>query len=363
MVKVCFLISGFDYSGAEIVLDRYIDNNISINPYFVIIYDNKEVVNKYRERYGKDKVFLLDVRYNKNALRFIPWIDIIKIEKEFKKIVNLINPEVLYMNNTHEMMLCMNIVKNIGLKSIAHIHDMKKSISSPVKKFLMNKAIEYYNEVITVSKATKKSWENQNIKVVYNGIDEKNFILNIKPIESINTLGFVGKISKRKGIDLLECVFLKLSEKHKNLKLNIAYGSADENCSHILNKLESNKNINLFKGLNQEELDKFYADIDLLVVPSRQDPLPTVIIEAMSQGKLVIGSNIDGIPELLDNEVLLFECDNLNSLENKVLQIAKLDKESLNKYRDDLFTRCNEKFNHQNKVNKINHIINNLVTK
>jgi glycosyltransferase involved in cell wall biosynthesis len=49
--------------------------------------------------------------------------------------------------------------------------------------------------------------------------------------------------------------------------------------------------------------DTFWEVIDLLFVPSRIDNSPNVIHEAKSLGIPVVGTNVGGIPELLDEEV------------------------------------------------------------
>jgi glycosyltransferase involved in cell wall biosynthesis len=48
-----------------------------------------------------------------------------------------------------------------------------------------------------------------------------------------------------------------------------------------------------------EDPKSFYAGIDLLLVPSRQDPLPTVIVEAGLSGLPVVASSAGGIPEMI----------------------------------------------------------------
>lgn len=55
-------------------------------------------------------------------------------------------------------------------------------------------------------------------------------------------------------------------------------------------------------------------ECNLLVVPSRTDSCPNVIIEAFNNGVPVIGSKVGGIPELLDNNNALFDLS-IDSLE------------------------------------------------
>lgn len=358
-MKVCFFIAGFDYSGAEIVLDRYLEKNQNIEPYFIIIYENEKVVNKYVNLYGKESVFRVNLKHNKNILRFLPWIDSIKIVKRVNSFIQKIDPDVLYMNNTHEMMLCKNVVKRTNIKSIAHIHDMRKSIGSPIKRVCMDNAIQIYDEVLTVSEATRNEWRNEKIKVIYNGIDEDFFSSEGIYKNKISTIGFIGKISSRKGFDLLYEVY-KNNKDIQNLKLVLGYASVEENLENELNELLKFKNVKGFYKMNYNQIKNFYDKVDLLIVPSKADPLPTVVIEAMARGCIVIGSNIDGIPELLGDKRLLFEIRDSLNLKNKILEITSLREEEIIRLSKQLKYRCMSKFLHDKKKEKINNIIANL---
>ncbi|MGN6648240.1 MAG: glycosyltransferase [Cytophaga sp.] len=61
--------------------------------------------------------------------------------------------------------------------------------------------------------------------------------------------------------------------------------------------LKYNGNLN-----SNETLAEFYNSIDFLLVPSRGDNMPNVIIEALCCGVPVICSDVGGIPELISNE-------------------------------------------------------------
>ena len=46
-------------------------------------------------------------------------------------------------------------------------------------------------------------------------------------------------------------------------------------------------------------LDRFFSDVDFVVVPSRSDALPMVLLHSMASGRAVIASRVGGIPEAL----------------------------------------------------------------
>ncbi len=52
-------------------------------------------------------------------------------------------------------------------------------------------------------------------------------------------------------------------------------------------------------AVGQDEIQKHYADADVVVLPSFAEGLPVVLMEAMAMGLPVIATNIAGIPELV----------------------------------------------------------------
>ena len=68
---------------------------------------------------------------------------------------------------------------------------------------------------------------------------------------------------------------------------------------------------------DDEQMSGILESLDLLIVPSVGDNAPNVIAEALATGTKVIGSNVGGIPEMLEfNSDLIFDVSTLNSLES-----------------------------------------------
>lgn len=56
--------------------------------------------------------------------------------------------------------------------------------------------------------------------------------------------------------------------------------------------------------LQKDEMTEWYKSVDVYTQPSKQEGLPRSVIEAMSVGCAAVGSNLAGIPELLDRECM-----------------------------------------------------------
>ena len=60
-----------------------------------------------------------------------------------------------------------------------------------------------------------------------------------------------------------------------------------------------------FKGVKKhDEIWEWLDTIDIYAQPSKQEGLPRAVIEAMNRGCLAIGSNVAGIPELLEDDMI-----------------------------------------------------------
>lgn len=359
--KVAFIILGLDYSGAEIVLDKFISKNKKIDPYFILIYKNIQIENILINKYGDNKIFPINLKHSKNKLRYIPFIESQRIVKNINEIIKRINIDLIYCNNTLETMLIGINSKKYSVPIIGHIHDMSYSIKSPIKKYFINKSIKNINTSITVSKACQNSWNSVDT-VIYNGIEENYFSDYHR--RSINNIAYVGALSQRKGFD----IFIKFAERilssYTEKKIHIIYSDTSNNdqmdcLKKILDKYPNR--VIIKQNLNRDDIIKAYDEIDLLCVPSRNDPFPTVVLEAMARGCIVIGSNIDGLPELLNKKSeLLFNNEDIDDMISKFESIINLNEHKIQKISKELNCLCKDKFKNSNKVDRINLIINEL---
>ncbi len=123
-------------------------------------------------------------------------------------------------------------------------------------------------------------------------------------------IGIIGAVDKVKGQDLLLKAVALVIPKHPHVKIIVVgdlYHPSKANIEYRDGLLKIIKDHNLtdhviFTGI-RSDINYFMNEIDLLVQPSEREALGTSMVEAMACGKPVIGSKVDGIPEVIgDNE-------------------------------------------------------------
>lgn len=192
--------------------------------------------------------------------------------------------------------------------------------------------------------------------VIGNGIDLERF-KGIQP----KTLGYpyiitFGRFVKSKGFDLIIEAFYNLKEK-KNLKL-LLVGDGPE--KHYLESLVKEKGledrVHFYDKVGSGEILSLIKGSLFGVVPSREEGFGIAALEIMACGKLVVATNVGGLPEFVEAPHILVEpkvedikvglesC--IQKLDTEELDAEKIQKEfdwtnSLSKYEKVLTSSIN----------------------
>ncbi len=160
---------------------------------------------------------------------------------------------------------------------------------------------------------------NKNkIFLSYLTINVDEYLYEKREFNNKNIL-FVGRLSKRKGLELLMNSLALLRCEYKLIIVGDGpYKKELEKCSE---NLKINENI-LFKGaLNGKSLINEYRNADLFVIPSYVDCFGLVISEAMSNSMPVIASKyVDGAYDLIDDGLngYIVDPENFDEFSNKI---------------------------------------------
>lgn len=162
----------------------------------------------------------------------------------------------------------------------------------------------------------KNRIDSSKVSTAYNSIaiGKRDYVQN----DSDNiTIGFVGSAIKRKGFDVYINIINTLKRQDtlrgKQIKAIVITNSKKKDAflEDCLSKLDRDIACNVYYSIPREQVFAQYKMMDLLLVPSRFDPLPTVVLEASLEGVPVIGTGKDGIPEMQVDKDMLFDVGNV----------------------------------------------------
>lgn len=144
------------------------------------------------------------------------------------------------------------------------------------------------------------------VTVIYNCVDVNKFqpIVGTQESDSLDspTVGFVGRIIRRKGLQYLIEAAPAILRQVPNAKFVIV--GDGPYCRELRARVVR---VGLTESFNflgyQAEPARFYGGFDVMVVPSTFEPFGLTNIEAMAMGRPVVGSDVGGIAEIIENEV------------------------------------------------------------
>tara|TARA_Y100001935_G_scaffold1636_1_gene1481 strand:+ start:15486 stop:16673 length:1188 start_codon:yes stop_codon:yes gene_type:complete len=162
---------------------------------------------------------------------------------------------------------------------------------------------------------TKKRWKNKKYKwdILKNPYNSKK---NIPNFSNENYCLYFGRLSDEKGVDIL----IKAAKISNHCKLKIVGdGPYREHLEKLSSKYENK--IEFLGEVWGSELESLVKNSKFVVCPSIwHENFPYVIIQSQSFGKAVIGSNVGGIPEMVDHKIsgFIYQYDNYRMLSSYI---------------------------------------------
>jgi glycosyltransferase involved in cell wall biosynthesis len=321
MINILFLHAGAEMYGADKVMLDLIHNldKTQYRPY-VVLPNTGVLVDALKKECVAVEVIPYPIMRRKyfnpqGAVRYI--YEIIKYSKILKNIAKREKIDLVH-TNTAAVLEGIYVCKKLGISQLWSIHEI---IVSPKFMFkFTSKLISMFSSItITDSEAVKthlmssKNFAEEDIKVIYNGVDSNRFNPSCSceylyeewgiPRES-KIIGMIGRVNSWKGQkDFLKAANIVMKKYHNVYTVFI--GSAFEGEEWREKELEEAilqspyKNRIVSKGYRTDS-EGIYKLYDVFVLPSTNpDPLPTVVLEAMSMGKPVVGYRHGGVCEMI----------------------------------------------------------------
>ncbi len=110
----------------------------------------------------------------------------------------------------------------------------------------------------------------------------------------------VARLNPLKGHDVLLSAFRKVVRREEDVHLIIAGdGPQRVRLYAIILALGLKDRVTLLGQVGRERVKELLAGCEFLVLSSWSEGVPTVALEAMASGKAVIGTDVDGVPEIV----------------------------------------------------------------
>ena len=161
------------------------------------------------------------------------------------------------------------------------------------------------------------------IIALHNSIDVNEY--EVKTTDEGYALYF-GRLSKEKGILNLIDAFTKLD---KGILHIAGEGPEMETIEKIIKDNDLNQRVKMLGFLNNKEMKKEIQNCKFVVVPSIwYENCPYSVLETLAVGKPIIGANIGGIPELINNNEngFTYKYDDTSDLADKMRKLFENEK-------------------------------------
>jgi len=313
-----------------------------------------------------------NIKINYESLGFNSSKDVFKALIRFNNIVKEFAPNIMH-SHTHYPNIFIRIYSVIygykGIKICNEHGTYNKNINTFNRVLL--KATKFVPDYfVNVSEKSLESYTDSGIfiknrsKVLYNGIYLNKFIKNKEKssflrrkhslLNESNLFGYIGRLSKEKDvINLLQAInILKDLSKESFKLIIIGDGLERNNLIDFVNSHNLN-DIVIFVG-EKSDVVPYLSIIDILVLPSKTEGLPTVLLEAMVMECLIVSTDCSGVQEILSGtKSYIVPVENPYELACKMNEVLELDFETRELYGRGYRDKIISTFSIEHTINKI----------
>lgn len=261
--------------------------------------------------------------------------------KQLKRRIKFHGVTHLVVRDPQDMGLCALTKTLLGNKLfLAYFMEMQLGI--PKKDFLHTLRFKKFDlwscPLPWLAKQVKErtNFPEERLKVIPSALDVHRYQKDVSRAEAKTMLdlstdrkwiGLVGRFDAQKGQLLLLNAFQQV--KDKLIDYNLVFlgektkGEAEEYYQEMVSFIERNRlNDRVTIRPFREDVETFYAAVDIFVMATKAETFGMVTIEAMASGCKIVGSNAGGTPEILKNGEFgtLFETQNSKALAKALIK-------------------------------------------
>lgn len=274
--------------------------------------------------------------------------------------INSWSPDIIHVHPFGKLTISW-LENNFSDKNIPIIATEYTTPASNTSHWFVKEYLEYNSSVsayIATCMAVKnglKNYFNFKGKIVeiphlISGCDAEKVKL-----DSSFSAAYLGRLSSEKGISSLILAWNFVIKKIPHAKLYIYGGGSAENYLKSLAKSLNLENSVFFEGvyLPFSGINEIVRKYLIFIQPSHFESIPTSLIELMLRQRIVIASDVGGIPELVkQSNGYVYKNGSVESLSRKIIYVM-LNKKKLEKVALNARSSIVEKYNLEKNIDKI----------
>lgn len=273
----------------------------------------------------------------------------IKVERTLRRIIKQLRPDIVYAHSSKAGAFARIADLGLNNKVIYNPHGWAFNMQQSAKKQEMYKWVEkisayFCDKIVCISDAEKESALREKIckpsklQVIYNGIDleeiEKTAPMSRAQLgipEDAFVVGMVGRLSKQKAPDTFVKAAKLIKEKIPNaFFLMVGDGELRDQIEGLINQYELGSSFLITGWVDNPMAYMRIMDVGTLL--SRWEGFGLVLPEYMLVGVPIVATNVDAIPDIVQNTEngILVDEDDFIAVSNQIIKL-----------RDNKQIRCN----------------------
>ncbi len=298
-------------------------------------------------------------------------------KRKFSALVRDFQPDIIHIHNIYHQISpsILSVAKREKIPVVMHLHDYKlicpnyklftegaicrrcqggkyyncllhkclknsylKSLGGTLEMYFHHQIWGIYessvNLFIAPSRFMKKTceefgWPENKIVWLHNFFNDQNINFEkLSETKNENYLLYFGRLAEEKGVNVLLQALTKTND-----KLKIAgEGPEEAKLKNLVTELDLKDRVEFLGFKTGAELETLIGGASAIIIPSIwYENMPLNMLEAMAKQKIVIASDIGGMPEIINDgqNGLLFAPGNASDLAAKIKLLAGLDSQAL----------------------------------
>lgn len=231
-------------------------------------------------------------------------------------VIKKFSPDIIHVNNLPFLTTYQVIVaaKNMKVPSVLQVHGVTaergyfiNAFQSLYLKMLGKKIFGSVSRVICLTKNDAQQVQRygcpaDKLSIIPNGVDTTSFKPDSRCAQA-GLLIWIGRFVPEKGLTyLIEAVDILVKKSVSNFRLlMIGDGPLKTKIQSQVHMYSLDDYVQFVPSVSHDTVKDFLKRAAIFVIPSLKEGMPYVLLEAMSCGKAVVGSDISGINSVIVN--------------------------------------------------------------